>query len=78
MARKTKRNKKAWFIPVRNSYLPNNWKGWLTYVPYTLYLVFSAVAIWRYVGQDIVAVLIIAPNWVMATVVMTWLARHKS
>jgi branched-subunit amino acid transport protein len=79
MAKKIKRAKKdRWFIPVRSSYLPNNWKGWLTYIPYTLYLVLSTAVIWNYVGHDFVAVLIIALSAVMAMVAMTWLARKTS
>ena len=35
----SKRHRNKWFIKVRGSYLPNNGKGWLTYIPYLAYLV---------------------------------------
>jgi hypothetical protein len=76
MAKKS--NKNRWFIPVRGSYLPNNWLGWLTYLPFTAYLVFSAYFGWRDTGSFHQAVLFILPNWVAATAVMTWVAKRTS
>ena len=76
MARKTKKDK--WFVPVRGSYLPNNWLGWLTYLPFTAYLVFALIIGWRNSNTVAEALLFIIPNWIAATVVMTWIARRNS
>jgi branched-subunit amino acid transport protein len=76
MAKKSK-NKK-WFIPVRGSYLPNSWQGWLTYIPFTIFLVAVALVGWNYSENHTVAVLYIIPNWIAAVVVMTWLAKRTS
>jgi hypothetical protein len=76
MARKTKAQK--WFTPVRGSYLPNNGIGWLSYIPFTAYLVFALAAGWRYTANTYEAILFIIPNWVAAVVVMTWLAKRTS
>jgi hypothetical protein len=76
MARKSK--KQRWFIPVRDSYLPNNWLGWLTYIPFTAYLIFSLIFGWRDTNTTAQAVLFILPNWVAATAIMTWIAKRTS
>jgi branched-subunit amino acid transport protein len=76
MPKKSKAQK--WFIPVRGSYLPNNWKGWLSYIPFSAYLIFAVVFGWRDTETTAQAVLFIVPNWVAATAVMTWLARRTS
>ena len=76
MARKTKKPK--WFVAVRGSYLPNSWQGWLTYIPFTAYLVFVLVYGWKFTDSTAKAILFIVPNWVAAAVVMTWLAKRTS
>ena len=76
MARKTKSQK--WFIPVRGSYLPNNWRGWLSYIPFMAYLALAAYLGWRYTANNYEAVLYIIPNWVAAAVIMTWVAKRTS
>jgi hypothetical protein len=76
MAKKSKKSK--WFIPVRGSYLPNNWLGWLTYLPFTAYLLFSAYFGWQDTNTAAGAVLFIVPNWIAAAAVMTWLAKRTS
>lgn len=76
MAKKSKRSK--WFISVRGSYLPNSWQGWLTYIPFTAFLVAVALIGWHYSENHSVAVLYIIPNWVAAAVVMTWIAKRTS
>jgi hypothetical protein len=76
MAKKSKKQK--WFRPVRGSYLPNNWQGWLTYIPFLAYLVFVLVYGWRDTSSATQAILYIAPNWVAAAVVMTWFAKRVS
>jgi hypothetical protein len=76
MPKKSKEGK--WFIPVRGSYLPNNWLGWLTYVPFTAYLVSAFIFGCRYTDTTVQAILFIVPNWVAAAVVMTWVAKRTS
>lgn len=73
-----KSNSKGWFIPVRGSYLPNRWQGWLSYVPFTAFLVFAFVVGIQTTSSLSQAVLYIVPNWIAATVIMTWVARLKS
>jgi hypothetical protein len=73
-----KRNKNKWFKPVRGSYLPNNWKGWLTYLPFTAYLLFALYFGWRDTDSASRAVMFIVPNWIAATVTMTWIAKRTS
>jgi hypothetical protein len=68
----------AWFVRLRGSYLPISWQGWLTYVPFTAYLAYSLVVAFAYTGNTVKAVLWIVPNWVAATVVMTWVAQRTS
>lgn len=73
-----KHRKGAWFVAVRGSYLPVSWQGWLTYLPFTAYLVFAMIVgtqTTHAVGETI---LFVVPNWVAATIVMTWLAKRTS
>ena len=73
-----KNNKRlAWFKPVRGSYLPVHWKGWLTYIPYIayLYLTYALLVPNRPVLDTI---LFLVPYWVAAVVVMHWIAKIKS
>jgi len=80
--RKTTSHKKnskrlAWFKPVRGSYLPVHWKGWLTYIPYIayLYLTYALLVPNRPVLDTI---LFLVPYWVAGVVVMHWIAKIKS
>lgn len=75
---KPKVKKGAWFVAVRGSYLPASWQGWLTYIPFTAYLVYSLWAAFAYTGNNLKAALYIVPNWVAAAAVMTWLAKRTS
>jgi hypothetical protein len=72
-----KKNKKG-FIAVRGSYLPDSWQGWLTYIPFGAYLVCSPVLAINNTDTITIAALFIAPNWVAAAVVMTWIAKRTS
>ena len=65
----SKRSKK-WFIKVRGSYLPNNGKGWLTYIPYTAYLVGVLVFVLSQHYDFWISMFIVLPNWVAAAAVM--------
>jgi hypothetical protein len=71
-------NNHAWFWGVRGSYLPANEYGWLTYIPFVAYLVFSLTVAIKDIHSALVAILVVIPNWVAAAVVMTYLAAKKS
>lgn len=73
-----KKTNKKWFKKVRGSYLPNSWQGWLTYVPFTGFLLTVLAAAIR--NQHSVSDVFYAvfPQWVAAAVVMTWVASKKS
>lgn len=78
MVRKHTQKPGVWFTPMRGSYLPVSAVGWLTYVPYLAYMVFTLVVGLKEAGSKALAVLFIIPNWVAASAVMTYLAAHKS
>ncbi len=69
---------KAWFKPVRWSYLPNSIEGWLLYIPFIIFLVTVFVAVDRNSHSVSDTFYGIFPYWVSATVVMHWIASHKS
>jgi hypothetical protein len=76
--KKTKIKPGAWFIPVRGSYLPVSTAGWLTYIPYTVYLLFALVVGTKDVHPLSLAVLFILTNWIAAISIMTYIASKKS
>lgn len=76
MSKKSKKPK--WFIAIRGSYLPNSWEGWLTYLPFTAYLLFALVIGWKQAGNTGQAILFIVPNWIAAAAIMTWIAKRTS
>lgn len=67
-----------WFVKTRGSYLPSSWQGWLLYVPFIGYLVLSYLSAFRQSDNLINFILFLMPQWVAATVVMTWIATVKS
>lgn len=75
-----KRNVKkgAWFVKIRGSYLPVSKQGWLTYIPFTAYLIFSMVFGYKETDSLTMATLIIVPNWLGTSAVMTYIAERKS
>jgi hypothetical protein len=75
---KSKVRKGAWFTQVRGSYLSVSWQGWLSYVPFTAYLVFALVYGWNDTDSVAQAIMFIVPNFVAAAAIMTWLARRTS
>jgi hypothetical protein len=68
----------AWFKAVRGSYLPASAAGWLTYIPFIGYLVFSFVVGILKTSSVLVAIMVIVPNWVAATAVLTYVASKKT
>jgi len=75
---KIKHRKGAWFVQLRGSYIPISWQGWLTYIPFVVYLAYSLIVAFDYTGNTLKAILWIVPNWVAAAVVMTWIAKRTS
>jgi len=73
-----KPKKDAWFIPVRRSYLPSNWKGWASYVPFIGILV--GATLWEvHTKESFGASLIhLFPFYIAVGVVMQWFASSKS
>ena len=78
MTRTQKTKRKAWFIKVRGSYLPNNTAGWLTYIPYTAYLIGALVYVVSKHYDVWISLFILVPNWVAAAAVMHFVAAHTS
>lgn len=80
MKKRTKRptKKGAWFVRVRGSYIPCSLAGWLTYIPYVAYI----LGVWWYATNQqwdfLLGLFVIAPNWIAALVVMTYIASRKS
>jgi hypothetical protein len=70
--------RKIWFIATRGSYLPCSWEGWLTYVPFVGFLIFTIVVANNSSNNFKDALLFIFPQWIAAAVVMNWIASHKS
>ena len=73
-----KNKKEVWFKKVRGSYLPASWRGWLTYVPFVIFLLTVLQAALRNEHSVSDSFYVIFPQWVAAAVVMTWLAKQKS
>ena len=79
MSKKPKTRKGAWFVKTRGSFLPSSWQGWLLYIPFIGYLIFSEAAGLYYTNNNPVeTTLIVVPNWIAAVIVMTWLAKRTS
>ena len=70
--------KGAWFAKVRGSYIPVSTKGWLTYIPYAAYLVYTVWVAFAYTGNNLKAILWIVPNFVAAAIIMTSIAKMTS
>lgn len=72
------KSKRAWFIKVRGSYLPNSWQGWLTYVPFVAYLVFVLIDVTKDDLSTKQAFYVAFPQFVCAGVIMTYIAAKTS
>lgn len=87
-----KARKGAWFVSVRNSYLPVSWQGWLTYIPYILLIMLGMVNMFwpivdcmkyecstRMTATIFLSGFVIAvPYFVALVVAMQWIAKRKS
>jgi hypothetical protein len=70
--------KTTWFVKTRGSYLPNSWQAWVLYIPYTAYLAGLAIYVLNGPYSLWNAVFILVPNWVVALIIMTWIAEQTS
>jgi len=68
----------AWFYRVRGSYLPKNTKGWLTYIPYILYLISTSTLEIIFVSNLIVKIFLVIVSLMSGLAIMTLLAKIKS
>ncbi|MEO8785024.1 MAG: hypothetical protein ABI221_01750 [Candidatus Saccharimonadales bacterium] len=73
-----KSKKSVWFVKVRGSYLPVNWKGWLTYIPFVAFLLVVLLDALRTKNTIADIFYMIFPQWLGAVAVMTWIAWRKS
>jgi uncharacterized protein (DUF2062 family) len=73
-----RKNKSKWFLNIRGSYIPRSTAGWLTYIPFLAYMLIAPYLAVNYSENLVVAVLITIPNWIAATLAMTYLATQKS
>lgn len=73
-----RKKSKPWFVKVRGSYLPASWQGWVTYLPFTVFLVAVLFDAFRTQTSPQAIFYLVFPQWVAAAVVMTWLASRKS
>lgn len=69
---------KKWFTPVRGSYLPCSWQGWLLYVPYISWMVLTYLRIDTYTSNSVDTLIGIVPFWISASVVLHWIASRRS
>ena len=76
MAKNKKKNR--WFKSVRGSYLPNNWKGALTYIPYVGYLVASSIIIMNIKVSYVFRIISLVCIWIVGALVMTLIANRLS
>lgn len=68
----------TWFIKTRGSYLPVSLMGWLTYVPFILFLAFSLWAVQQHTNNILGGLFDVIPYWVSAAVIMHWIGSLKS
>lgn len=73
-----KPRKGAWFVPLRGSYLPVTWQGWLLYIPFVSYVVISLLFVVNRAGSILEIVVNLLPYWLSVLVAMTWIAKQKS
>lgn len=65
-------------MPLRGSYLPVTWQGWLLYIPYVGYAILSLIYVADRAGSPLEVIVTIVPYWLAAFVMMTWIAKRKS
>lgn len=73
-----KTKNKPWFKKIRHSYIAVNIYGALMYIPYAAYLLYSLYIPFHYINNKQLALLIVLPNWIGVTLLMTLFAKYKS
>ncbi len=73
---KTKPN--TWFIKVRGSYLPSSWQGWFLYIPFISYLVIAMVYACDSEESPYRILFDLITQYLLAAIVMTWIASKRS
>lgn len=68
----------VWFTKTRGSYLPTTIPGGLTYIPYVAYLVGVVVFVIERKYNFWLALFLVVPNWLAASIIMSWIASRKS
>ncbi len=68
----------VWFAPVRWSYLPVAWQGWILYFPYIAYLMITYIVVDRHNAALVDKIIGVIPFWVAGAAIMQWLASHRS
>ena len=67
-----------WFAKRHWSYIPICVWGWLTYIPFISFLLFSLNAVSENTDSIAGAMFDAFPYWVCAVIIMHWFASHKS
>lgn len=75
---KKMKKQKKWYIKVRGSYLPISKEGWLTYIPFLVFLIVVPVIAVMNTDSIAIAMLLVIPNWIAAGAVMTYIGSQKS
>ena len=70
--------KAKWFTKTRGSYLPSTWQGALTYIPYLAYLIGVLVFVLNNHDSFWTAFFTVVPNWIVASLMLEWIASRKS
>jgi hypothetical protein len=77
-SKKTQKKVKPWFRQIRGSYIPNSRNGWLTYIPYGLYLIITGVVSFLGTTTVLSIVVRIAVLWIIGSCIMTVFASRRS
>lgn len=75
---KPKVRKGAWFYPLRGSYLPCSWQGWLVEVAVVVAFLVGLLAFNNQELSIQVMFVVMATYSVALAVVATWIAKQKS
>lgn len=74
---KNSKNSKL-FVKIRGSYLPGSFYGWLCYIPFIVFLILVPILAINYSDNLVLACLITIPNWLVATITITYYASLNS
>jgi membrane-anchored protein YejM (alkaline phosphatase superfamily) len=66
------------FKSMRGSYIPVSSIGWMMYIPFIGYLVYSAKIVFDQSQSNSYRLLTVSGQWIIATLVMTMIAKKFS